>query len=501
MDELERAAAELRDDPARVVARVARPLAPAVHRVVAAQNARLAASPARDAHLAALASGAAVVVTGQQVGLFLGPLYTLYKAASAVALARTLSARCGAPVVPVFWLQTEDHDVVEIASCGMPERPPICVPADPANQVSIAHLALPDEVAAAVAAVGEAVGAAGAHHTARLARHYRPGARWADAFAGVLGELFAADGLVVIDPRDPVLAAEVAPVHARALTAAPRLAEVLTTRCAALAAAGQQAPVHVRPGAPLAFFHPTGADGPRERIPARHDGRALLAALAADPLRFSTSALLRPLVQDALLPTAAYVGGPAEIAYFRQLVPLYHAFDRATPIAVARARFRIVDHRARRQLARLALTADDVAHPEAEVLARVAPPSPTGSAPAVAAQLFAPFEAAHAALVASAPPGDPGVTRALARTRASVEHAVTRCAAQLARAAAYADADRVTSVRRLQAWLAPGGAPQERVLGLAGFTARAPDLAIVERVLGALAAFEPRLAAPLTELP
>src|SRR6185436_19420640 len=90
-----------------------------VHRVVVAQNAGLAPSPARDAHLEALGRGAAVVVTGQQVGLFLGPLYTIYKAATAVVVARVLAAETGTPVVPVFWLQTEDHDLPEIASCGV----------------------------------------------------------------------------------------------------------------------------------------------------------------------------------------------------------------------------------------------------------------------------------------------------------------------------------------------------------------------------------------------
>ena len=107
---------------ARAVARARRPIAPEVHAVLAAQNARLAPSPARDAHLEALRRGAAAVVTGQQVGLFLGPLYTLYKAASAVVLARALAERMQTPVVPVFWLQTEDHDLPEIASVAVDRK-------------------------------------------------------------------------------------------------------------------------------------------------------------------------------------------------------------------------------------------------------------------------------------------------------------------------------------------------------------------------------------------
>jgi len=130
----------------RAVARARRPLAPEVHRALVAQNARLAASPARDAHLEALGRGAAAVVTGQQVGLFLGPLYTLYKAASAVVLARALTERTRTPVVPVFWLQTEDHDLPEIASVTVPSGPRVAtlaVPVDAANRIAIAHCRLP----------------------------------------------------------------------------------------------------------------------------------------------------------------------------------------------------------------------------------------------------------------------------------------------------------------------------------------------------------------------
>ncbi|HEV7554430.1 MAG TPA: bacillithiol biosynthesis cysteine-adding enzyme BshC, partial [Kofleriaceae bacterium] len=317
---------------ATAVERAKRAIAPAVADVLAEQNSRLAPSPARDANLAALRRGAAAVVTGQQVGLFLGPLYTIYKAATAVVLARAWSRETGSPVVPVFWLQTEDHDIVEIASCAIPgER--LDVPVDAENRISIAQLTLPDAIADCLDRLAELLGPGddAAVHVARLGRHYKPGARWADAFAGVLAELFAPEGLVVIDPRDPGFGPFAAPVHARALDDSSRIASALIARGAELS--GHK--VHVRPGAPLSFFHPAGACGPRVRLepvgPGRfaevgggptHELAELHAALAADPLSFSTSALLRPILQDTLLPTAAYVGGPAEIAYLAQLPPL-----------------------------------------------------------------------------------------------------------------------------------------------------------------------------------
>lgn len=471
--------------------------------MLVAQNAPLAASPARDAHLAQLASGAAAVVTGQQVGLFLGPLYTIYKAASAIVVARTLAAEAGVPVVPIFWLQTEDHDLPEIATCGVPGATRcemIAAPIDADNRVSIAHRALPDAIAESLDRLAESLGDGplARAHLERLARHYRPGAPWAAAFAGVLAELFAPEGLVVIDPRDPGLAALAAPIHARALDDAEPIAAALTARAAALEADHKPVPIHVRPHAPLSFFHPDGALGPRVRLeacadgftevghPRTHSRAELHAALAADPRSFSTSALLRPILQDTLLPTVAYVGGPSEVAYFGQLPPLYAHFGLPLPFAVPRAKFRVVDLRTAKLLARLGLTAADAALSEEALLARLRPPGLGGDD--VTRALLAPFLAEHATL--SGQLAQPELARALAKTRASVERAVGKLAHKVERARLYADAERVDAVRRLRAILAPDGAPQERVLGLAGLAARLGDRALIERVLAAVDPFD-----------
>lgn len=490
------------------VARAQRALAPDVHRVLVAQNADLAPSPARDAHLEALRGGAAAVVTGQQVGLFLGPLFTIYKAASAIVVARALAAETGAPIVPVFWLQTEDHDLPEIATVGVPGAAAceaIGVPVDADNRVSIAHHTLPAEVTGCLDRLGDALGdrPLALEHLERLGRHYRPGAGWAAAFAGVLAELFAPEGLIVIDPRDPVLAGEIAEVHARAIERAGAIAEAVIARSSQLTRAGAAAPVHVRPGAPLSFFHPEGPLGPRVRLdPAPggfaevgsgrvHAPDALVAALRDDPLRFSTSALLRPIIQDTLLPTAAYVGGAAEVAYFAQVAPVYRAFDRTPPLVVPRARFRIVDHRTRALLARLGLTAADAERPEAELLARLGQTGPAGGE--LARRLLEPFAASHDALAQALGDAGPEIARALARTRGTVERAVGRLAGKLERARLYADTERVAAVRRLAAMLAPGGGPQERGLGLAGLAARIGDRTLIERVLVSIDPFDAAL--------
>lgn len=496
----------------RAVLRAERPLTPAVADALAAQNARLHPSPRRDAHLAALRRGAAAVVTGQQVGLFLGPLFTLYKTATAVRAARELAAETGRPVVPVFWLQSEDHDLPEIATCHLPSAhgQPLALrlPASPDDRTSLAHCILPD----GVATCHESLRAALAHlphaeeHLARLARHYRPKTSWTAAFAGFLAELFAPEGLVLIDPRDPALARLAAAIHRRALVEAEPIAAALLERGRTLSAAGFAPTVHVRAGAPLSFFHPRGAAGPRYRLEPSaggftevggtdiHSLAALLAAVDAEPLRFSNSALLRPIVQDTLLPTAAYVAGPGEVAYFAQLAPLYAAFGLEMPLVLPRAGFRILEDKTLRLLARLGLAPDDAERAEDEILAT----TPGADAArldcaALASTLLAPFDAALDRVRARLEDSGPGLPAAVAKTRATVAMAVAKLAGKYEKALLHRSQAVVDDVRYLKQRLYPNAMPQERFYGLSYFAARFGERALIERVLEAVAPFDPAM--------
>jgi bacillithiol biosynthesis cysteine-adding enzyme BshC len=508
------------DRIARARAAAERRPAPALLAALRDQQAALAPSPARAANLEALAAGStAVVATGQQVGLFLGPLYGFYKAASAIAVARALAAEAGVRCVPLFWLQTEDHDFAEIASAtvagpgGKPVK--LSLPAEPPAEAraSIAHRRLPPQIDAQLDALAELLGAGpAAQETLALLRaHYRAGVGIAQAFAGVLAALFADEGLLVLDPRVPAVAALAAPIYRKALAGAETIERRLDERGEALAAAGFEQQIPIRAGCSLVFGHRNGATGPRFRLERPADPAApgapwslagcdggltpqeIAAELESDPLRFSTSALLRPIVQDTLLPTAAYVGGPAEVSYFAQLQPLYDQFGLAMPLVVPRARFRCLDPHTRRRLAELGCTADDVEHPTEEIAAGSSPalspgmPRPADLRDRIGREI-APVVDQIAATVAALEPRDRNLARGAERTRAHVARALERLIARYGRKLAERDGAATARLARVRLALAPDGVPQERAYAWPSLAGRVGPATLKALVLDRLAA-------------
>jgi bacillithiol biosynthesis cysteine-adding enzyme BshC len=489
-----------------------------------AQDAAWPPSAARARHLDALASpGTAVVATGQQVGLFLGPLYTFYKAASAVAVARALEREAGVRCVPLFWLQTEDHDFPEVNHCHVPAPGEGCErialledpPGDPRARTSLAHRVLGGEVAGGLAAMGDALQSLpDAEAVMGLLRaHYRPGVSMAAAFGGVIAALFAEEGILVLDPRDPAVARLAAPVHRLAWTHAEALTAALEARSGRLEADGFNVQITVR-GASLSFFHENSPEGPRYRL--ERDGigwrapgmdapistEEVLRVLESQPLRFSTSALLRPILQDTLLPTAAYVAGPGEINYFAQLEPLYRAYELPLPMVVPRARFRLVDSRARALLETLGLQPADAELATDEIARRLAPSKPVSPpAPASGIRVGPAQEAVSEDLRTRLLQGiskeldslegtaDEGLSKAIRRTRESVAHNVDRLVRRYE--GLRQQRDRITHQRieRLRTALAHEGVPQERYYCLAPFAARHGFAQLKARVFESLEPF------------
>jgi uncharacterized protein YllA (UPF0747 family) len=287
-------------------------------------------------------------------------------------------------------------------------------------------------------------------------------------------------------------------VHRRALTESPRIAAALAERVRALEASGWHATVHVRDDAPLSFFHPDGPEGARFRLAAAPGGfvevggrrthtiEKLLRDLDTRPASFSTSALLRPILQDTWLPTVAYVGGPAEVAYFSQLPPLYAAFDLPVPIVVPRARLRLLEDATRRALTRRGLTPAEACRPIDDVLASARAGAPGElDGDRLAARVASGVERVLADIAPVLRDAGELAERSLEKTRSSFARSAGKLGRSYDRARRLRDRELLDDVRRAQARLLPCGVPQERYVGLPSFAARYGQRAFVERVLAA----------------
>jgi bacillithiol biosynthesis cysteine-adding enzyme BshC len=319
--------------------------------VLQSQAGHYGGSDAVIANIDKLRSGAAAVITGQQVGLLGGPLLTLLKAATAVARAAEATAATGREHVPVFWLATEDHDIDEVDTVSLSIKQHV-----ETRSAEMARARIPGPVGQVpIDAKIEAVitwaeqALAFAPVTATLRSAYAEGVTLASAFARLIAALFAEQGLIVVDAAAREFHALGADVLRCAITHASELEQQLLARSEALTAAGFHAQVLVAAGHSLLFLI-TEKDGAAQRVPLMHSVQAdgavvwsarsqqftqaqLLALLDEAPERLSPNALLRPVFQDAIFPAAAYIAGPAEVAYFAQSEVVYRAaLGRVTPV-------------------------------------------------------------------------------------------------------------------------------------------------------------------------
>jgi bacillithiol synthase len=324
-----------------------------VAEVLKRQNTGFGCDEATHRNLERLAGGAVAVVTGQQVGLFGGPAFSVYKALTAIHIAGELASR-GIDAVPIFWLATEDHDLAEVNHCffgarGGPQRFDLPTPGPEARRVG--EIPLGDAVTELAArAAGVLEGPEAAEASRCLTEVYRPDETFGSAFAKLMTKIFAGRGLIFFDPLSPELHRFAAGTIRRALEEHESLTQELLARSKALEQAGYHAQVKVSEKNTLVFRILEG-----QRVPIRvKDGRLVagkkqetleeaLRAVEQHPEEFSPSVLLRPVIQDALLPTAAYIGGPAEVAYFAQATVVHKKLLGRAPAVLPRAAYTIVN--------------------------------------------------------------------------------------------------------------------------------------------------------------
>lgn len=333
-------------------------------------------------------SDCVAVVSGQQAGLFTGPLYTIYKAMSAVKLAACLE-QSGTKAVPVFWIATEDHDFEEVAAAefiGCDCRLSSVSVSDEMHSegLAVGRVTLDDSINETIKRLLEVLPET--EFTPGLEKllreSWQPGAGFGEAFARMMTRLVGQYGLIMLDPMDSALKRLAAPLYAEAARRAQEIATAIDARSRELIEAGYHAQVvtsessfplflHTESGARRAVSrNESGLYQAKEAYEA-HTAEELAELAQSNPERFSPNVTLRAVVQDYLLPTVAYYGGAAEIAYFAQTAEVYRVLGRPATTILPRSSLTIVEHRIGRTLERYNLRLTDFFAGLDSVLARV----------------------------------------------------------------------------------------------------------------------------------
>jgi bacillithiol biosynthesis cysteine-adding enzyme BshC len=449
--------------------------------LAAQQSARQAPEPAR-ANAARLADPRTVVVaTGQQAGTFGGPIFTLLKALTAIKLARGVEATLGVPAVPVFWVDAEDHDWNEVASCTVLDAElaakAVGVGASPrAGSCPISTLPLPPgSAAAALAALREALPPTEFTDSllATLAGHYGDGVTLSRAFAGLMDGLLGQLGLVVYDASDPASKPLAASLFARELASPGETSRLASAAGAALESRGYKAQVTPGPEA-TALFALGETREPIRRTEAgdytigdRSVSRAdLVAEATAHPERFSPNVLLRPLVQDTLFPTIAYVGGPSELGYFAQLKDVYAHFGLPMPLIVPRATATFADGACLRFLQKSGLELGALQARDDGTLNRLLEQTLPRAVEDALQAARADVEARMATVIAAVPAVDATLEGTAKSTLGKMTHELAALQQKVVQAAKRRDDTLRRQFERARALAFPSGEPQERAVGL-----------------------------------
>jgi bacillithiol synthase len=443
----------------------------------AALVAALRVQNAGSANLQRLAQpGTLAVVTGQQVGLFSGPSYTAYKALHAARLAAWLTEQ-GIPAVPIFWLATQDHDFAEVNHTWVfdkQNRPHKLEMRRSASSQPVGDLALAappiDELRAAMAGLPYADEVADI-----AAKAYQPGSTMGRAFGDLLRGLLGQFDILQVDPLLPEFRELAAPTLRSAVGSAPDLSEGILARNKELAAAGYHAQVHMEAQTSLFFLMENGKRLALRRHGSEYvlNGRRFTSQELQDRAEWlSPNALLRPVVQDSMLPTVASIMGPAEMAYLAQSEVIYREIVGRMPVAVPRAGFTILDAHSQKLLDRYGLHLTNFFDGEEAIRQRVAahlvPPTLVGALGDTTAIVGSAVERLRGELSAF----DPTLAQALDRSASKIRYQIGKVERKAGREAMRRDARATEDAASLSGLLCPERHLQERLYSILPFLAR-----------------------------
>lgn len=456
-------------------------------RVTEALRPTAAAEDAVDA----VANGDAVLVTtGQQAGLFGGPLYTIYKILSAIKLADSLEPVLERRVLPVFWVASDDHDWAEVNHTDVLDASNtlhrIRLDGDEAAHIPVGERRLGGGIQAAVEELRRVLpqGELSQKVVEGIEAIYRSDNTMGAAFAELIERWFAPFGLLVVDPRHPTMKALAAPVLQRELERSADHEARLAEQTGRLEAAGYHAQVTVLPGEANVFLE---GDSGRERLVREADGwrtkvsgtryahGELIQLLRQEPRRFSPNVFLRPVVESTALPTVAYVGGPAEVSYFAQVGCLFAAHDVGMPLVFPRFGVQLIEAKVRKVLDKMDLEPEEFRAQPHEIAARVVREEFPESVRDALAALRRSWGEGFVALDAATRELDPTLKSPVQHARSTgfqqLDDAEKKIAAAIKRQGSVV----VEQIEKARVNLFPHSQPQERVLNPTQYLARYGD--------------------------
>ncbi|MEO6877133.1 MAG: bacillithiol biosynthesis BshC, partial [Gemmatimonadaceae bacterium] len=410
--------------------------------------------------------------TGQQPGLFGGPLMSLVKAISARALADALQDTLGLPVAPVFWAATDDADFDEAATVSvaldggarelrLEQQAPAGTP--------MTRIPMGEDVLALAERLRDASGSAPhASYLNGALRAYQPGATVGDAYVTLLREVLEPLEIAVLDASHPSVAVAADALLHRAVANAAAVAQAVRRRNDDIVARGFVPQVDEVPGLSVVFLNSSGVKRRLSLVDA-----AALGALG-DHQFLSSTVLLRPVLERAVLPTAAYVGGPGEFAYFAQVTAAAEALESPVPMVVPRWSVSVLEPRIARMLEELGVAPEALADPtavEGLVARRQLSPDVDAALRALRGATASSVDALRAANDALVP------DTVLDGLQRSIEHRVQRAERRFLAGVKRREGDVMRQIATVRGALYPHGAPQERKLAYIALLARyGPEL-------------------------
>ena len=447
-----------------------------------------AGTPAARAKLERIAGGDGFFVqTGQQAGLFGGPLYTVHKILTAIRLAQKLEQQLGVPVAPLFWIAADDHDFAEVNHAYVlteqHELANLTLRDDGRPPASMQNRRLGPEVEPLVAELAHilAPGDATSELISRVRAAYSPGNTVAQAFGEIVAFLFDRFDLLITSSADPVLKRLATPLMRYELAHAEAHEDAVNNQTQKLVALGYHEQVPVRSDAANVSYEDehgrdrllrAGSDWELSRSKQRLSHDEVDRLLENEPLRFSANVLLRPVVASAVFPTLAYVGGPAEVSYFAQIGCLFAAHGVPMPLVMPRAGVEIVEYKVQKVLDKFRLGSREVRVPFDRLVTKVVRAELPAEITQTIERLRTQIADGYAQLVEAAVQIDPTLQGPLESARNAGHKTLADMDKKIVRHLKRRNAVELEQLRRASTNLYPLGEPQERVIGIATYYAR-----------------------------